>query len=234
MSFFWGSAKMTTKVDDVTDSVVHLPKEETAHVPKEEASETKGAQPVALAPVTRPQNTQTAVQPQPQKSLETQSAQPQPAHPYVNASAAAAKPTHTGVMTTSAHPSTATTAHPSTAASSTFVASPTTDLTPFSIKANLALPVGTLLPFCGRTAPEGWCFADGRTLPVVAYQDLYSVVGKTFENRFQPSPEGEFRLPKAHGHYGRDDNPITPTAGKMGTCKVDSPISVYHIIKVVP
>lgn len=109
------------------------------------------------------------------------------------------------------------------------VPTPVPKVKPFP--SNGSIPVGSMLPFAGSDAPEGWIFADGRVVLISEYPELYKVVGKTFENKHVPSGEGKFRIPKASGAYSKDDNPIVPRY--TGTvCAHDIPYHGYHIIKV--
>jgi microcystin-dependent protein len=57
------------------------------------------------------------------------------------------------------------------------------------------VPIGTILPYGGSEAPEGWLFCDGRELKRDEYQALYEVIGVNFG---APSNE-TFHLPDLRG-----------------------------------
>lgn len=42
------------------------------------------------------------------------------------------------------------------------------------------IPVGTVLPFAGNTAPEGFLFTEGQEILRNAYQNLFAVIGTTY------------------------------------------------------
>jgi len=42
------------------------------------------------------------------------------------------------------------------------------------------IPVGTIVPYAGSTAPSGWLFADGSNVSRTTYADLYAVIGTTY------------------------------------------------------
>lgn len=44
------------------------------------------------------------------------------------------------------------------------------------------VPVGTVLPFAGSTAPEGWLLCDGRSTGILraTYANLFAVIGTTY------------------------------------------------------
>ena len=58
------------------------------------------------------------------------------------------------------------------------------------------VPTGTVVPFAGTTAPDGWTFCDGTTtFPIndARYRSLHNTIGTMFNNGTEP--EGHFRLP---------------------------------------
>ena len=58
-------------------------------------------------------------------------------------------------------------------------------------------PVGTVLPFAGSSAPNGYLLCHGQTLLITSYQDLYDVIGTLYNNTGGRSPpsSGYFCLP---------------------------------------
>jgi len=42
------------------------------------------------------------------------------------------------------------------------------------------MPVGSVIPYAGKTAPDGWLMCNGATYPVVNMPDLYAVIGNTY------------------------------------------------------
>ena len=77
--------------------------------------------------------------------------------------------------------------------------------------ADLAVPIGAILPFAGSNAPAGYLLCDGSEVEIVKYQDLYDIVGNTYGTI--RSGVGTFRLPDLRGRFplGKDnmDNGIT-------------------------
>jgi microcystin-dependent protein len=62
------------------------------------------------------------------------------------------------------------------------------------------VPTGTVVPFAGTTAPDGWAFCDGTTtFPIndARYRPLHNTIGTMFNNGTEP--EGHFRLPDLRG-----------------------------------
>src|SRR6056297_1600639 len=42
------------------------------------------------------------------------------------------------------------------------------------------MPVGFVGPFAGTSAPQGWLFCNGQTVPRAAFPELFSVIGESF------------------------------------------------------
>ena len=77
-----------------------------------------------------------------------------------------------------------------------------TDLVLYAKKTDLqaAVPVGTIVVYSGQTAPTGWRFANGDTLNVADYPDLYAAIG----NSFTGIPNGKtFGIPDTRGIFIR-------------------------------
>jgi microcystin-dependent protein len=86
------------------------------------------------------------------------------------------------------------------------------------------IPVGTVQPFSGANAPDGWLFCAGQTLnsiTSVIYADLYATIGVSYGG----SGAGSFIVPDMRGRapFGKDDmggataSRITATSGITGT-----------------
>lgn len=67
-----------------------------------------------------------------------------------------------------------------------------------------AMPAGSVVPFCGTSAPSGWLFCYGQTVSRTTYPALFSAIGTTFG-----SGDGSttFGLPDLRGRViaGKDD-----------------------------
>lgn len=67
------------------------------------------------------------------------------------------------------------------------------------------VPVGTILPFAGSQAPNGYLFCDGSEKKKTDYPDLFSIIGYTYglpEDSFYPlQGSNTFRLPDLRGRF---------------------------------
>lgn len=59
-----------------------------------------------------------------------------------------------------------------------------------------ATPLGTVLPFAGATAPEGFMLCDGTELLASEHADLFAVIGTVYGEGEAP---GSFKLPDLRG-----------------------------------
>lgn len=76
------------------------------------------------------------------------------------------------------------------------------------------LPIGTLQPFIGVTAPQGYLFCEGQLLDKSKYPELYSICGDLFGE----STTTQFYLPDLRGRViaGYDENDTSfNTIGKL-------------------
>jgi microcystin-dependent protein len=73
---------------------------------------------------------------------------------------------------------------------STYLAGPTGATGPIATIA--VVPVGSVLPYAGATAPEGYLFCDGAEKIQTAYPALYEIIGTTYGST---SPTTTFKLP---------------------------------------
>lgn len=59
-------------------------------------------------------------------------------------------------------------------------------------------PVGTIAPYAGDTAPDGWLLCYGQNELQSTYQTLYIVIGDKFDNN---APDGFFTIPDLRGRF---------------------------------
>lgn len=59
-----------------------------------------------------------------------------------------------------------------------------------------SLPIGSIIPYSGETAPEGYSICDGKELNRETYKELFSIIGTTFGNGDGTST---FNLPDLKG-----------------------------------
>ncbi len=85
-------------------------------------------------------------------------------------------------------------------------------------KSGLVMPVGSILPYGGITAPTGWFLCDGSTKSITTYADLYSVISGNFGistniNAFYlPDLRGRFLRGLDSSTVSRDPDGLTRTA----------------------
>lgn len=92
---------------------------------------------------------------------------------------------------------------------------PNTNLAPINF------PTGSVIPFAGTTAPEGWLLCDGSIVDRTEYSSLFSVIG---EDHGEGNGSTTFHLPDLRGRFvrgtdlgsGRDPNAGTRTAANSG------------------
>lgn len=72
---------------------------------------------------------------------------------------------------------------------------------------DLGLPIGTILPYAGSTAPFGFLFCDGSELQIVQYPQLYDIIGVTYNGLAPLVGFNTFRLPDLRGRFalGKDN-----------------------------
>lgn len=83
------------------------------------------------------------------------------------------------------------------------------------------LPAGTVLPFAGGTAPEGWAICDGSTVSRSEYSELYLAIGDSWGNG---DGSTTFHLPDMRGRFlrgtdnaaGNDPDAGSRTAANSG------------------
>lgn len=69
------------------------------------------------------------------------------------------------------------------------------------------VPVGSILPFAGTSAPEGYLLCDGSEVLISNYPDLYNIIGFTYKPAIYLRGAGTFALPDLRGRFplGRDN-----------------------------
>ena len=72
---------------------------------------------------------------------------------------------------------------------------------------DLGVPIGTILPFAGTTAPYGYLLCDGSEVERLKFSELYDVIGVTYNGSAPLVGVGTFRLPDMRGRFplGRDN-----------------------------
>ena len=72
---------------------------------------------------------------------------------------------------------------------------------------DLGIPIGTILPYAGATAPYGFLFCDGSEVERSKYTDLYDVIGTTYNGTGTLIGVGTFKLPDLRGRFalGKDN-----------------------------
>jgi len=79
--------------------------------------------------------------------------------------------------------------------------------------ADLAVPIGAILPYAGAEAPYGYILCDGSELEQTKYSDLYDVIGSTYNGVAALNGINTFKVPDLRGRFplGKDnmDNAFT-------------------------
>jgi len=79
--------------------------------------------------------------------------------------------------------------------------------------ADLAVPIGAILPYAGAEAPYGYILCDGSELERTKYSDLFDIIGTTFNGTAPLNGVNTFRVPDLRGRFplGKDnmDNAFT-------------------------
>lgn len=74
------------------------------------------------------------------------------------------------------------------------------------------IPVGTVFPFAGTSAPEGWMMCDGRSLNNVDYPELFSVLGYSHGGNLTSA----FNIPDYRGRFLRGADDMGTAQGAAG------------------
>lgn len=62
------------------------------------------------------------------------------------------------------------------------------------------MPIGTIIPFAGDTAPVGWLLCNGQEIQTVDYQELYSLIGYKYKS-INLVKVGFFAVPDLRGRF---------------------------------
>lgn len=73
--------------------------------------------------------------------------------------------------------------------------------------ADLAVPIGAMLPYAGTTAPDGYLFCDGSEIERDKFQDLFDIIGVFYNGTASLIGVNTFRLPDLRGRFalGKDN-----------------------------
>jgi microcystin-dependent protein len=66
---------------------------------------------------------------------------------------------------------------------------------------DLGIPIGTILPYAGSTAPTGFLLCDGSEQEIAKYRDLYNIIGTTYGTPFRGQTGLTFVLPDMRGRF---------------------------------
>ena len=66
---------------------------------------------------------------------------------------------------------------------------------------DLGIPIGTILPYAGATAPTGFLLCDGSEQEIAKYRDLYNIIGTTYGSPFRGQSGLTFVLPDMRGRF---------------------------------
>jgi microcystin-dependent protein len=73
--------------------------------------------------------------------------------------------------------------------------------------ADLAVPIGAIMPYAGGTIPDGYLLCDGSEVERSKYSDLYDIIGVIYNGSAALAGVGTFRLPDLRGRFalGKDN-----------------------------
>ena len=73
--------------------------------------------------------------------------------------------------------------------------------------ADLAVPIGAILPYAGTTAPDGYLFCDGSEIERTKFGDLFDIIGVFYNGVAPLIGVNTFRLPDLRGRFalGKDN-----------------------------
>lgn len=82
---------------------------------------------------------------------------------------------------------------------------------------DLGVPVGTILPYAGASAPYGYLFCDGSEQEKTKFQILYDVIGTTYNGSAALAGVNTFRVPDMRGRFplgkdNMDNSTLVPTS----------------------
>ena len=73
--------------------------------------------------------------------------------------------------------------------------------------ADLAVPIGAIIPYAGTTAPDGYLFCDGAEIERTKFGDLFDIIGVFYNGVAPLIGVNTFRLPDLRGRFalGKDN-----------------------------
>ena len=73
--------------------------------------------------------------------------------------------------------------------------------------ADLAVPIGAILPYAGTTVPDGYLFCDGSEIERTKFGDLFDIIGVFYNGAAPLVGVNTFRLPDLRGRFalGKDN-----------------------------
>ena len=66
---------------------------------------------------------------------------------------------------------------------------------------DLGVPLGSIMPYAGATAPYGYLFCDGSEQEIGRYRDLFNIIGNTYGIPFRGQSGLTFVLPDLRGRF---------------------------------
>jgi len=66
---------------------------------------------------------------------------------------------------------------------------------------DLGVPIGTIMPYAGSTAPYGYLLCDGSEVEITRYSDLYDIIGPSYNGSTPLNGVGTYRLPDLRGRF---------------------------------
>lgn len=88
---------------------------------------------------------------------------------------------------------------------------------------NNLMPIGTVLPFAGSTAPTGWLLCNGQAVDRTVAADLFAVIGTTYGSG---NGTTTFNLPDLRGRVVAGKDTTTGSANRLTTANsgIDSKV----------
>ncbi|MCB9438423.1 MAG: tail fiber protein [Anaerolineales bacterium] len=85
------------------------------------------------------------------------------------------------------------------------------------------IPIGTIVPYAGATAPTGWLLCDGSVVSKITYADLFAVIGSSFSYQKDVPPYNTFYLPDLRGRFPLgEDNMGGTSADRVTATQADN------------
>jgi len=66
---------------------------------------------------------------------------------------------------------------------------------------DLGVPIGTIMPYAGTSAPYGYLLCDGSEVEISRYSDLYDVIGTRYNGSSALNGVNTYRLPDLRGRF---------------------------------